>query len=355
MNDALHAVRFAEKNAFRGCPRASAFTQRSVLRHLCDVARPACEVTAYLDGHKAAKCVHAGCAWVCFQTDVETSADLSLSEDGVKRAREALVSEGWIKAGKTSSGRGAVWVYTIAREALEKARRPKKDGREAVGKRVAATLQSELTKIGSLPTLVSDEESAKVGSLPIFNEPEIAGNDDKGRQTAEERVADCLTKVGRLPLTVLKNPIEPKENLSMPLRGVGNGSAGATPKEKTYTVQHVVMTTLIATVKEIGTALPKWDTDAVGRLADLLRKVEQPLEFWKRCITNWRNSDRKYHSPRTYLVLIGSLVEFQNGSKDGFGKVILPNPAGTLDGLPLASGDGRRPPRAGVGVYAGGQ
>jgi hypothetical protein len=189
MNEALNAVRFSQSSAFQDTKGlASKAAKRAMLRHLADLVRWSCAVSAYLEDRVEPKCDHSKCSWMCFQSELETADELSMSESAVKRTRRALVSEGWIKVSQGSIGRGAVTFYELNATKFAAVAKPKKQEKRC-----------------KLPPFLRTEDIDKGSNLP----PLSVTSEVEGEQAAIERGAGCPEKGGMVPLLYKKNRIEP--------------------------------------------------------------------------------------------------------------------------------------------------
>ena len=211
MNLALDAVRYAKPAAFTDTPgMASKSAKRSLLRHLADLAGWSCEVTAYLQDRAKPKCDHASCQWTCWQSEVNTADELSISESAVKRTRRALVADGWITLDREGLGRGSATFYTLNKEKLFGVMMPKHEKRcklppflrELQASRAAGKESISLPFTEEAQTII---EPVKPGSLPPLRGTESR----EGVQPAHERGADCSKKGCSMPLLNKKNPLEP--------------------------------------------------------------------------------------------------------------------------------------------------
>jgi hypothetical protein len=192
VNEALNAVRFAESSSFLDTPRLARAAKRAMMRHLADMANWSCVVDAFFADRQKPACDHRECRWQCFQSEVETADELSVSESAVKRTRRTLVADGWIIVTRASLGRGAVTRYELNREKLSSVARPRREKRCKV------------------PPFLRTDEAEKGSNLhPIH---ELEGTE--GEPPAPGRRAVRTEKGSNVPLLYRKNRNEPEENQS---------------------------------------------------------------------------------------------------------------------------------------------
>jgi hypothetical protein len=218
---------------------ASKVAKRALLRHLADLVRWSCAVSAYLQDRSEPKCDNSKCSWICFQSELETADELSMSERAVKRTRRALVSDEWIKVTQGSIGRGAVTFYELNAAKLEAGAKPKRQGKRC-----------------KLPPFLRTEDIEKGSTVP----PLSATQEGEGEQPALERGAPCPEKGGSLPLLYKKNRIEPEgtpADASAPDRVIvyGDEFAQAPPPKPTLVKSTKSITD--ADVKNIRLAYPR--------------------------------------------------------------------------------------------------
>lgn len=210
MNQALNAVRFANSSSFADSPKmASKSAKRAFLRHLADMSRWSCEVHAYLEGRQSPKCDHHACRWLCFQSELETADELSMSQSAVKRTRRALVADGWITLTQETMGRGSITFYDLDKDKLGAVQKQKHERRVKLPASLrppdppAAPQESTLDLFDAEVTTPKEQKNR--GNLHPLPKP----TKEKGGQSAPTPGATCTDKGGNVPSVNKKNRKEP--------------------------------------------------------------------------------------------------------------------------------------------------